>query len=147
MSRDQVRAGLSLAGSATQVRFAILDLLKGHVSSTTIEFNGSLTDRDDYNDRSVPYVSSGPEVVGVTALRWRTGLALNTCCCCGATSPQARPNELTPYWAPLSPTNEQLFDGVSDAWFIWVSKELGRRSTSKKDHHADPTHSTLRPRL
>jgi len=45
----------------------------------------------------------------------------------GPAPADAEGNELTPYWAPLSPTNEQLFGGVSDAWFVWVSKELRRR--------------------
>jgi hypothetical protein len=40
----------------------------------------------------------------------------------------AQPDDLTPYWAPLGPTNEQLFGGTSDAWFVWVSGQLRRRS-------------------
>jgi hypothetical protein len=39
----------------------------------------------------------------------------------------AAQNQLTPYWAPLSPTNEQLFGGASYAWLVWVSNELRRR--------------------
>ena len=46
------RAGV-LAGSRTQVTFAIVELLKGRLASTTIEFNGSLTERDDRNNRPV----------------------------------------------------------------------------------------------
>ena len=40
----------------------------------------------------------------------------------------AQPDDLTPYWTPIAPTNEQLFDGASDAWFVWVSRQLRRRS-------------------
>jgi len=39
----------------------------------------------------------------------------------------AQPNELTPYWAPLSPTNEQQIGGASDAWFVWVRQKLRNR--------------------
>ena len=38
----------------------------------------------------------------------------------------AQPNQLTPYWTPLMPTNEQLFGGARDAWFVWVRHELQR---------------------
>ena len=36
--------------------------------------------------------------------------------------PNMTPNELSLYWARLSATNEQLFGGASDPWFIWVSQ-------------------------
>lgn len=124
------RAGLFLAASPTRVTFAILELLKGRLSSSTIEFNGSLTDRDDRNDRPVPYDSIRPGGRGgyCFALAYKAGaeylLLLRRV---EHQSDDAQPNELTPYWAPLSPTNEQLFDGASDAWFVWVRKELRRR--------------------
>ena len=41
--------------SRTQVRFAVLELLKGRLPTGTIDFNGSLVDSDDRNDRAVPY--------------------------------------------------------------------------------------------
>jgi hypothetical protein len=122
------RAGAFLAGSATQVRFAILELLKGRLSSSAIEFNGSLTDYDDRNDRPVPYdfIRRGGRGGNCFALTYRAGaeylLLLRS-----SESSDAQPSALTPYWAPLSPTNEQLFDGANDAWFVWVSRELRRR--------------------
>src|SRR5262245_51033226 len=39
-----------MGGSSTQVRFVVLDVLKGRLSVKTIEFNGTLSDRDDRND-------------------------------------------------------------------------------------------------
>jgi hypothetical protein len=31
----------------------------------------------------------------------------------------------TPYWAPLSPTNEEVA-GPHDPWVVWVKRQLGR---------------------
>jgi hypothetical protein len=119
--------GPFLTGSPTQVRFAILELLKGRLSSATLEVNGALVDRDDRNDRPVPYnfVRPGGRSGNCFALAYRAGAEYLLLLRRGPSD--AQPNELTPYWAPLSPTNEQLFDGTSDAWFVWVSKELRRR--------------------
>jgi hypothetical protein len=121
------RAGV-MAESPTQVRFTVLELLKGRLSSSTIEFNGALTDRDDPNDRPVPYDFIRPEGRrgNCFALTYRAGaeylLLLR-----GSDRPSyAQPSELTPYWAPLSPTNEQLFDSARDAWLVWVRQELRR---------------------
>ena len=63
------------ADSPTQVRFTILELLKGRLSSSTIEFNGSLTDRDDRNDGAVPFNSVRPGGRGGNcfALEYRAG--------------------------------------------------------------------------
>jgi hypothetical protein len=41
----------------------------------------------------------------------------------------AQPNQLTPYWVPLAPTNEQLFDEARDPWFVWVRQALRGRSS------------------
>jgi len=31
----------------------------------------------------------------------------------------------TPYWTPLSPTNEEV-SGLDDPWVVWVKRQLGR---------------------
>src|SRR5688572_27441764 len=54
LSSTPGRSGV-MAESPTQVRFAVLEILKGSLPSATIEFNGSLTDRDDHNRGPVPY--------------------------------------------------------------------------------------------
>jgi hypothetical protein len=116
----------TMAGSPTQVRFAIIELLKGQLASSTIEFNGSLTDRDDRNDRAVPYdfIRPGGRRGNCFALAYRPGAEYLMLLRRGEHPLYAQPNDLTPYWAPLSPTNEQLIDGASDAWFVWVSQRL-----------------------
>ena len=130
LSSTPGRAG-AMGGSPTQVRFAILELLKGRLSSTTIEFNGSLTDRDDRNDGRVPYdsIRPGGRHGNCVALEYRIGAEYLLLLRRGdpGDPAYAKGNELTPYWAPLSPTNEQLFGGARDAWFAWVSQELRRR--------------------
>ena len=128
LSSTPGRAGV-MAGSPTQVRFTILELLKGRLSSSTIEFNGALTDRDDRNDRPVPYdfIRPGGRRGNCFALTYRAGAEYLLLLRRGEHPSYAQPSELTPYWAPLSPTNEQLFDSASDAWLVWVRQELRRR--------------------
>jgi hypothetical protein len=110
LSSTPGRAGI-LAGSRTQVTFAIVELLKGRLSSTTIEFNGSLTKRDDRNDRPVPYdsVRPGGRHGECFALTYRAGGEYLLLLRRGEDPGYAQPNQLTPYWFALSPTNEQLF--------------------------------------
>jgi hypothetical protein len=113
-------------GTETQVEFAVIDVLKGQLASATIAFNGVLQDRDDRNDRPVPYdhVRLGGHAA-CFALGYRAGaeylLFLRR-----TRNPQlAQPDDLTPYWSPLSPTNEQLFKGAQDPWLRWVTQALG----------------------
>ena len=112
-------------GSSTQVRFAVA---QGRLSSTMIEFNGVLSDRDDRNDRPVPYdfIRPGGRGGNCFALTYRPGaeylLLLRP-----EHSSYAQPNDLTPYWTPLSPTNEQLFGGGNDPWLAWVTQRIRER--------------------
>jgi len=64
-----------MAESPTQVRFEVLDILKGSLPSATIEFNGSLKERDDRNDRPVPYdfIRPGGRGGNCFALEYRPG--------------------------------------------------------------------------
>ena len=128
LSSTPGRAGV-MAGSPTQVRFAILEVLKGRLSSSRIEFNGSLMDRDDRNDHPVPYdfIRPGGRGGNCFALSYRAGAEYLLLLRRGEHPSYAQSGDLTPYWAPLSPTNEQLFDGATDAWLVWVRQELRRR--------------------
>jgi hypothetical protein len=120
-------AGL-LAGSPTQVSFVILDSLKGRLLSATIEFNGSLTDRDERNRGQVPYEFVRPSgSAGCFALEYRQGAEYLLFLRRGKHPAYAQPEQLTPYWAPLAPTNEQLFARENDPWFVWVTEKLRAR--------------------
>jgi len=114
----------TLAGSATQVRFAVLDVLKGRLPARTIEFNGVLGGRDDRNDRPVPYdfIRPGGRRGNCFALEYRSGAEYLLLLARAKHRAYAQPNDLTPYWSPLGPTNEQLFGGMSDLWFSWVAQ-------------------------
>ncbi len=115
-----------MAGNSEQVRFAILEVLKGKLPSSTIEFNGSLVDRDDRNDRPVPYdfIRPGGRGGNCFALTYRAGAEYLLLLRRGEHSAYAQANDLAPYWAPLSPTNEQLFHGAKDPWLVWVREQL-----------------------
>jgi hypothetical protein len=113
-----------VAGSATQVRFVVLNVLKGRLPTRTIEFNGALVERDDRNDRPVPYDSVRPGGhAGCFALDYRSGAEYLLLLARGKHPSYAQPDDLTPYWAPLGPTNEQLF-GSSDPWLSWVRQRV-----------------------
>jgi hypothetical protein len=115
-----------LSSTSGDVTFAILDVLKGSLPAATIAINGSLLDRDDRNDQPVPYdfVRPGGRSGNCYALEYRAGAEYLLLLRGGKHPSKVQRNGLTPYWAPLSPTNEQLFGGARDAWFVWVSRTL-----------------------
>lgn len=116
-------------GSSTQVRFVVLDVLKGRLTSSTIEFNGELTESDDGNNHAVPYgfVRPGGRSGNCYATTYRVGAEYLLMLRRQDHPSVAQPGVLTPYWAALSPTNEQLFDGVEDPWFVWSSRRARNR--------------------
>jgi len=102
----------------TKVTFKVLEVLKGTPPATVMAFEGMLTDGDNPNDRSVPYdwVRSAGRTGRCFAYSYKKGgeylLLLHT-----------RKGELTPYWATMAATNEQLF-GRDDKWLAWVREHL-----------------------
>ena len=123
LATQKGRSG-SFAGSDTQVRFRVVEILKGIVPGEIIEFNGALTEQDDRNDRPVPYdfIRPGGRHGNCVALEYRQGaeylLLLKR-----SSNQAALPDTLTPYWAALAPTNEQVF-GPADPWVAWVRKTV-----------------------
>lgn len=115
-----------MAESSTQVRFDVLEVLKGQHGASTIEFNGTLTERDDPNDRPVPYgfIRPGGRSGNCFALGYRRGAEYLLLLRRGEYPLVAAGADLTPYWSPLAPTNEQLFGGASDEWFAWVARRV-----------------------
>jgi hypothetical protein len=115
----------SLADSATQMRFRVVEVLKGSIPAATLEFNGSLTEHDDRNDRAVPYdfVRPGGRHGNCFALDYRRGAEYLLLLKRSSQRAYAQPDVLTPYWAPLAPTNEQVF-GTADPWIAWVRKTV-----------------------
>jgi hypothetical protein len=100
------------------VLFDVLEVLKGKVGGAEIVLPGFLTDRDDFNNGSVPYASARPMSVGPCyADGYRRGgefLLLLV----------RRPSgEYTARWSALAPINEQLRGG-QDEWLLWVRGQL-----------------------
>ena len=102
----------------TTVRFEVLEVLKGDASGETIEFEGELIERDDFNDRPAPYdfVRPGGRSGNCYAFGYKQGAEYLLLC-------RIRDRSLTPYWATLGATNEQLL-GPDDKWLGWVRQQL-----------------------
>jgi len=102
----------------TKVRFQPVEVLKGAPVGFDLTFEGVLTDRDDRNDLPVPYtmVRPGGRSGNCYAFNYRLGqeylLILKQV-----------DRELTPYWASLGATNEQVA-GPGDKWLLWVRQAL-----------------------
>ncbi len=103
------------------VTLKILETIKGVTESKSIQVPGRFANYLDRSNKDVPYqqlnCSRAAGCGGCYAYDYKMGnqylLFLK---------------DGTPYWAPLSPTNEDI-SGKNDPWFIWVKKET-RRLTS-----------------
>ena len=125
MTGPATRASVKAEGFG-RVRFVVVDILKGRLDSKSLELTGRLEAQDDRNDQSVPYsfIRRGGRHGNCYALNYRSGAEYLLLLHRAEVPNYAELNELTPYWSPLSPTNEQLFDGTRDPWLIWVSAQL-----------------------
>ena len=110
----------TLATTGTQVRFRILEILKGEMPAATIELTGTLTSADDRNDRPVPYdfVRPAGRHGNCYALEYRQSAEYVLLL-------KRQAGSLTPHWAPLAPTNEQVF-GATDPWLAWIRKAVAQ---------------------
>jgi hypothetical protein len=115
-----------LARTQGQLQFRVLEVLKGKLERDRIAFNGQIDSQDDWNERAVPYdfIRRGGRHGNCFALGHRVGaeylLLLNE------TGPKnALFTVWSPYWAPLSPTNEQI-KGKDDPWLRWVREQIER---------------------
>lgn len=119
-----------LAGASTQMGFEVLERLKGSVESHDLHFNGGASRHDDPNDTKVPYsfVRPGGRGGNCFALEYRPGAEYLLFLRAGDVPAYAQQSMLTPYWAPLSPTNEQLVGRANDPWVVWVRARLRKPS-------------------
>jgi len=106
--------------------FDVLETLKGSVDAHDLHFNGGASRQDDPNDTKVPYsfVRPGGRGGNCFALEYRPGAEYLLFLRAGDVPAYAQQLMLTPYWAPLSPTNEQLLGGADDPWVVWVRARL-----------------------
>jgi hypothetical protein len=115
-------------GQTPKIRFTLLSVIKGATPKGPLQFAGVLTRADDRNDQPVPY--------DFVRSAGRRGM-------CFATEYRAGAEYLmlikggTPYWARLSPTNEQVF-GPADAWLKWVKQQAAQRSVVRPNNSFKP---------
>jgi hypothetical protein len=117
------------------VEFRVEEVLKGKNVPSTFLIRGFLTEKDDFNDRPVPYDYVRPMGRGgsCSARHYKQGaeflLFLK----------RHDPNEedsqewgeVTPYWASMAATNEQLRSS-DDAWLLWVKEYLRKSNEQNK---------------
>ena len=112
------------------VFFTVLEVIdSGSVAvPTSLAFDGRLTDKPDFNTGTVPYRWVRPDGLSGACFAYsyqRGGefLLLLT----GSTL-----KALTPYWAALQPTNDQV-RGATDPWIAWVreTRRAGRGKSSR----------------
>ena len=106
------------------VEFRVEEVLKGEHVPATLLVNGYLTDKDDFNDRPVPYdfIRPGGRAGNCFAHSYKKGAEFLLFL-------KKKEGKLTPYWAALTPTNEQLHSS-DDPWLKWVKDNL---PTSKEE--------------
>jgi hypothetical protein len=120
----------------SHVEFDVIAPFKGTLSNKTLSLAGMFENRDDPNDRAVPYdaVRPGGRHGNCFAVTYRQGaeyllfLRRNTVA-------DGR-GELSPYWASLAPTNEQI-SGDSDPWVRWVTDHVRHPSLAPRIGEAD----------
>ena len=112
----------------SQIRFKVLEVIRGKLSADYLLIHGTLVDRDDFNDHNSPYtfVRPGGRAGNCFALRYRSGAQFLL-----LLKKKADNAELTPYWYALGPTNEQLHS-ADDPWLLWVREEADKPRTSMK---------------
>ena len=109
------------------VRFKILETLKGSPAGESIELPGHMA-YEGSNDGEPPYqrVRKGGLHGGCYAFDYeRSAEFLLFLSHPTPYFPAVAldPNQITPYWAPLAPTNEWVA-GPEDPWVIWVREAL-----------------------
>ena len=101
-----------------EIEFRVEETLKGENVPTTIILNGYLTDKDDFNDRPVPYdfVRRGGQGGSCSAYEYRQGTEFLLFL-------KKQNGKFTVSWYALAPTNEQLHS-ADDPWVVWVREQL-----------------------
>lgn len=109
-----VEAGHDETERWVPVRFQTVETLRGPVDETELVLPGRIVDQDDFNQGEVPYqiIRHAGQRGDCYAREYRVGAEYLFLL-------MDRDGELTPHWAPLAPTNEQL-RGDDDPWADWV---------------------------
>ncbi len=107
-----------------EIEFRVEETLRGENIPSIIILNGYLTDKDDFNDRPVPYdfVRRGGRGGSCSAYEYKQGAEFLLFL-------KRVDSKLTIRWYALAPTNEQL-RSADDPWIIWVKEQL--KSSEKR---------------
>ncbi len=109
-----------------RIEFEVCEVIKGE-SPQKLVVEGELTTQDDYNLERAPYpvVRGDGRRGSCYARRYRGGAQFLL-----LLQYEYLDGELTPYWSPLSPTNEQLIPPRvwrgGDPWLAWVRVYLAQ---------------------
>jgi hypothetical protein len=104
--------------SDATIRFKVKEVLKGDSVPSEIVLNGYLSDRNDFNDRKVPYdfVRPGGRGGSCGAYEYKKGAEFLLFL-------KKSGEKFTVRWYALAPTNEQLHSS-DDEWINWVRNYL-----------------------
>lgn len=110
------------------VEFKVEEVLKGENVPVTLVINGYLSEQDDFNDRPVPYdfIRPGGRAGSCIANSYKHGAEFLLFL-------KKKEEKLSPYWAALTPVNEQLRSS-DDLWLKWVRDYL---QTKKEEGRGD----------
>jgi hypothetical protein len=100
------------------IRFRVEEVLKGEQVPQTLVVKGSFSGEDDFNDQPAPYDFVRKAGRGGTcfAYTYKQGAQFLLLL-------KKQEGELTPYWIPFAPANEQL-RSADDPWVVWVKDNL-----------------------
>lgn len=100
------------------IEFRVEEVLSGRNVSGTLVINGYLSDKDDFNDRPVPYDFVRPlgRAGMCYASEYKKGAGFLLFLRKGDSG-------FTPYWNALAPTNEQL-KSARDPWLVWAREYI-----------------------
>ncbi|HKO59987.1 MAG TPA: hypothetical protein VJV03_02410 [Pyrinomonadaceae bacterium] len=115
--------------SSGNIQFKVEEILKGERVAATLMIEGLLTVVDDFNDGLVPYhlVRRGGRHVSCEVYSYKKDAEFLLFL-------RKEEGKLTPYWASMSPTNEQL-RSPDDAWVKWVREYLRRQQKRESSFH------------
>jgi len=110
------------------IKFDIKKVLKGEPSLKQVTVQGELTDKDDFNEGTVPYTSVRPsgKQGSCFAYYYKNGASYLLFLKEQNGSDEHKTKELSPYWTPLAPVNEQL-KSMDDPWLQWVESAINKK--------------------
>lgn len=126
------------------IEFRVEEILKGENVPNTFLIGGFLTGEDDFNDGPIPY--NGVRPMGrhgsCYARHYKQGAEFLLFLKRHNPSDERSMlwGEITPYWASMAATNEQL-SSSADAWLLWVREYL-RRSNEQSNANLLLPHDT-----